>query len=694
MARRSQVPTSAFTFVETEHGRLRRKQRGIDKKDLQKALKHGRREGTHPRPNGDPASKYTYKDIVYIANDRTGEEVTSYAVPIKLDLVPINSDMKLKHVRARERIKADRHLWTSNTVLVVDRSGSMKASDMWGSRNRLGSVWISVALDFLAHRLESGAAFETDVISIVTLEETPIVVIEEEPCSWVLYNTLVTLYNDETISPKGHGPFLPCLEKSEELLLRNSYASCAMALCFLSDGKPSDAAVEKYLPKEIAEELIVERVSSLARKFGRRLTFTAIGIGDSGDFATLERMVEAAKDYGAIATFQLPSMTTTSLGSIFTSVATLITTSQAEITDMATLKQRRVRDVERESRKKASQRLRCVSTNDFWIYPKDRVKRKVYIEWFDDKRQLMKKFEDAPLQHSDAKYVAFCKGTFGEGGERFAYRFFELTGDARTILGPPLVAKESRLVLDEGAGDEKARKRFVRTFCSTLKLARRIAQEFNDKLATTHRVDKKTPRISFLDCSVYQLMDKSLGETSVLVEEKLDHNKWFKWNANNGYVEGMKSAPVISEVSIQYTLAKMARHDLTIVEEDSEEDESEDDAGAPRKEPICFTPSEVAQAFSHFSYWATGRKRLICDLQGVFDEKENVLKLSDPVIHYHNSGRSDRRFVHGQTDRGRRGMALFFETHDEHCGHLCKLVNRGFRRPHHRHNAPSGTQGR
>lgn len=48
---------------------------------------------------------------------------------------------------------------------------------------------------------------------------------------------------------------------------------------------------------------------------------------------------------------------------------------------------------------------------------------------------------------------------------------------------------------------------------------------------------------------------------------------------------------------------------------------------------IVFTPSEVAQAFSHFSYWSSGRKRLICDLQGVYDEDENVLKFSDPVIH-------------------------------------------------------------
>ena len=37
------IPTSAIPFVETEHGRLRRKQRGIDKQDLQAAKKYGQR---------------------------------------------------------------------------------------------------------------------------------------------------------------------------------------------------------------------------------------------------------------------------------------------------------------------------------------------------------------------------------------------------------------------------------------------------------------------------------------------------------------------------------------------------------------------------------------------------------------------------------------------------------------------------
>ena len=35
------IPTSAITFLQSEHGRLRRAQRGIVKRDLQAAKKYG-----------------------------------------------------------------------------------------------------------------------------------------------------------------------------------------------------------------------------------------------------------------------------------------------------------------------------------------------------------------------------------------------------------------------------------------------------------------------------------------------------------------------------------------------------------------------------------------------------------------------------------------------------------------------------
>jgi hypothetical protein len=678
------IPTSAITFVETEHGRLRRRQRGIDKKDLQAAKKYGARTDTHPRPNGDPTSKYSYRDIVYIVNDATGEEVTSYAVPIELDLVPVSTQVVQDHERARKKIQQDLDSWTSNTVLVVDRSGSMKNADVWGTRNRLSAVWLAAALDFVANRLESGDARSTDVISIVTLEQNPVIVLRNEPLTWVLYNKIASIYNSQSIEPRGHGPFLPSLKLAEELLLYNPCASCAVGLLFLSDGKPSDM-YKTYLTVDECNDMIFNQVQVLSMKFGRRLTFQAVGLGDH-EFNTLKGMVDVAADYGVKAELCTPSMNTLSLGEAFTSVATSVTSTITEMTDISTLKQSKVRDILRESRTSASTHITTVSSTDFWIYGLRSIQRKVYSEFWEEgpngERKLSKCFEEMPLQNTEARYVAFAKEAFGEGAERFAFRFFELSFDAQTIVGKPLVAKESRFILED---DTRARDKYVHTFCSTQQLARRLAKEFNDKLNKLRRVDPKTPRISFLDCSIYELDDINLGKQKVLVEEKLDHNKWCKWNSNNGFVEGMKNAPVFSEDGLHNAIKQLANiAELDMIAEGSDYDDSSDENDGDvyrflrKSSSIIFTPFEVAQAFSHYTYLATGKKRLVCDLQGVYEEKGNELKLSDPVIHYYNENRSDRRFVHGKTDRGRKGIAMFFDTHKEHCGHLCKLVNGGF----------------
>lgn len=83
------VPMSAVTFVETHHGRDRREQRGIEKKDLQRAMKYGLEEGEH----WPGTIRYTYKDIVYIVRADTGEEVTCWANPIGLRKIKLKPAM-------------------------------------------------------------------------------------------------------------------------------------------------------------------------------------------------------------------------------------------------------------------------------------------------------------------------------------------------------------------------------------------------------------------------------------------------------------------------------------------------------------------------------------------------------------------------------------------------------------------------
>jgi len=478
----SSILTSTITFVETEHGRLRRRQRAIGKKDLQRAKKWGVYRSSHSRPNGNPTALYTYNNIVYITDEITGEEVTSYAIPISLEPVPISSYLRNDQEEAVRLIQSDKSKWKSNTVIVIDTSGSMKQADVWGSRTRLDAVWLSVDMDFIATRIESGAAGLLDFVSVITFGTFSQVLALEQPTLWVLYNTFVELYSNDSVMPYGHGHYIPSLEYAESLLLKNSNASCAMGLSFISDGRPSD--------KDIYH--ITERVESLAKRFGRRLTFHAIGVGSMDEFETLQEMVKGADDFGAKAEMLLPSKTTSSLGDVFQSFATYLTTTQTEITNMATLKQHSVQDFRRESRTKAKNFIDQVSSDKFRIYPQNEVDRGMYAEYFEGRKRC-RTFKSSTLQRDNAKFVAIHKEVFGERAERFAYRFYELGFDGKTIVGKPLVAKESRFVVERGIDDKKARMDFALSFCKTQQLARRIAEEFNAKMDNLNRVDEKTP---------------------------------------------------------------------------------------------------------------------------------------------------------------------------------------------------------
>merc|ERR1712167_318467 len=83
--------------------------------------------------------------------------------------------------------------------------------------------------------------------------------------------------------------------------------------------------------------------------------------------------------------------------------------------------------------------------------------------------------------------------------------------------------------------------------------------------------------------------------------------------------------------------------------------------------------TDVPQAFTHFTYVASNRKKMVCDLQGVLDMETQfppMFEFTDPCIHY--ASMHNRSHVFGRTDRGRKGMREFFETHK--CNALCKAL--------------------
>eukprot|EP01052_Picozoa_sp_SAG31_P053046 SAG31_NODE_13401_length_872_cov_0.855110_1_plen_166_part_01 len=163
----SSLHTTAVEFHSSIHGRHRRQQRGIQKRDLQRAVLHGRRERTYG-PGGyrhrQPRWKYTYEGIVYITDDTSREEITSwrldaypevllevYPEPIAIDRVTITMPMQAAHRLAVRNIATNPAGWTSHTVLVVDQSGSMRKHDMADCASRSDAVWVSLALDWVAN---------------------------------------------------------------------------------------------------------------------------------------------------------------------------------------------------------------------------------------------------------------------------------------------------------------------------------------------------------------------------------------------------------------------------------------------------------------------------------------------------------------------------------------------------------------
>ena len=156
---------------ETEHARQRREERGIDKKDLKEALKYGEEL---PCRYG---RKYKYKGLIYIVDRRRKKGITCYAESLQLKKVKLSNDIERQLRVAKNNLAQDLACWKSNTVLVVDTSGSMRESDVWGARSRLDAAWMCIALDFIAHRIESGNAGFYDAVSVVLLGETAPVLI-------------------------------------------------------------------------------------------------------------------------------------------------------------------------------------------------------------------------------------------------------------------------------------------------------------------------------------------------------------------------------------------------------------------------------------------------------------------------------------------------------------------------------------
>lgn len=423
----SDIATSAITFHETNHGRERRLQRAVPTRDIQEAMKYGRKIQHPHNPN---LLIYKHNGKEHIVTRDSSSLVTTMVKTIHLNRKYVTERERYEHDQALAHIHGIRNVehkcnfnstnmrklksevgvddeeeddyfdtnqgstkWMSHSVIIVDRSGSMGKSDVNGSRTRFSAVWLSLAQDYIEQRMNAGSAGLYDVVSIVLMGEKAKLLIDRWPTSKVLFNKIVDLFyeseradqiwknpkrmrHDQAIlktlvRPFGHGCYGPSLLLAEKLLEKNDDESCALSLLLLSDGRPSDWSVFKQ-DREESRKILKEATGRMASKFGRRLTFSTIGMGSRTEFETLEALVEAARDFGGNGSFSVPSLSSAAVGRAISSVASSLTATQTEI-KLRGQSQRRVRPCIRENKKLIPLLTEAVTADEFDIYMNDDV---------------------------------------------------------------------------------------------------------------------------------------------------------------------------------------------------------------------------------------------------------------------------------------------------------------------------------
>lgn len=140
-------------------GRQRRLERGIQKKELQEAVKYGRRERATSGRKGDERRKFTHKSIVYITDQSMKHEITSWNIDGGEE---VGAQFPVCQGEA-----------SSHTILIVDSSGSMRKNDIPGYSCRTSAVYNCLADQFISAQLavSSGIGVGKAVVSLLEMSD-------------------------------------------------------------------------------------------------------------------------------------------------------------------------------------------------------------------------------------------------------------------------------------------------------------------------------------------------------------------------------------------------------------------------------------------------------------------------------------------------------------------------------------------
>ncbi|CAM9961370.1 unnamed protein product [Ectocarpus sp. 6 AP-2014] len=728
--------TSDMPFFSSLHGRERRALRGIARIDLQSAVKYGEKQQAAPdRATGARRWRYTHANIVYITDETSTKEITCYAKPNSLPRANLTLEHIRDHEAAKSRLKADPSLCTSHTVIVVDQSGSMRTCDVDDFRTRSNAVFGVLAMDFVAKQRLSGEATDRDTVSLILMRDSAKVVFEREPMGLVLYNKFVGLHDQNT--PRSHGMFLPALNTAQGLLKRHVHGGCALSLMFLSDGRPSDRRLSSPM-RTIADQQdfsVLEAMADAAQAAGAHGKFyrpelsaeglgTAIAGSSSSLTAVKSRLTSLATKSRELRKVERESAgakwghdpTTIETGDgwvVYTDEVQRFEFSCKEmhfskdpwVTAKPFSEEANAIALRKRALGEGSERLvfglqEVSSRTGKFVGPKLVAKESSYVD--DDNLKMAFHESFAKTQHTskllaakfnervrertsilgvptthiwevsfiDCSVYQFLEGSILRGVlvEKMlepACRYTKWNGNngyVRSVFGPPAVTpgegEIARQVRVEGMmeviveGDEEDGDASSVDSDNDCRPTEEAGAEVGGAMATAGSKDR-TPA----------------GSSAAVV-------------GGEASAEGGGGAATASAATGSI-LGKRPRP-ATTADDANDGDGARAHDHAPLHHGLSsrsFAPKAECypQAFSHFSFWQTRRRMLVCDLQGVLsssgagEDRAGLFEFTDPVIHYRS--KSGRTQVYGKTDLGRSGMNQFFKTH--RCNDVCRLLGIG-----------------
>ena len=385
-------------------------------------------------------------------------------------------------------------------------------------------------------------------------------------------------------------------------------------LLIFSDGKPADGTQMLQAAQKMLEEFPSLRIH-------------AIGFGDGLDFELLQQLTSIGRG-----SFASSSRSVAALHSAFASVTSTITATQTVTSASRKSSSFSFRgnqppssgeDALHGSKKQLTQREVSFEPCSFVWNTKNSISFEVHRRWFYFTGKQFKLHEQSAAYKQNP--VSMKLQPFTQGGMRFVYCFKDSTiplyyEQRHDTFAMQEAGTDARMVakLPKYADAWHNSSEIVSAHAHSSAVARCYSRIF--RLVVMDRLGwegRKMCRIIFVECYVY----KAEGKGKAPVGERFLPGVFRKYNSNHGYV----------------------------------------DLEAPE--------SEVAQAFSHFTFQASCGKYMVLDLQGVHLDKAQRRKphliLTDPQV-----VSVERSF--GPGDLGEEGMRAFFRSH--RCGATCKKL--------------------